>query len=73
MAANAGWVVVAGMLLTVLGAFLHWLFARKDCEHCGIAELKAEISRLYNLVESLWEKSGFTVKDRLEIEGIKKG
>ncbi len=69
---HAGWIVVAALVNLALGAWLHWLFTKNNCERCGLAELKAEISRLCNLVESLWEKAGLTVKERLELEGMRR-
>ncbi len=69
---HAGWVIVASIVSMALGGWLHWLFSRNNCEKCGIAELKAEVSRLCTLIESLWEKAGLTVKERLELEGMRR-
>ncbi len=68
MMEHAGWMIVGSIISMGLGAWLHWLFSKDDCKECGIADLKAEISRLCNLIETLWEKAGLTVKDRLEIQ-----
>lgn len=69
---HAGWTIAGGLLTMIFGAALHWLFARNDCTKCGISELKAEISRLCNLVRALAEKAGMTVKEQLEIESMEK-
>jgi hypothetical protein len=69
---HAGWIVVGGLLCSLIGAFIHWLFARKDCSQCGLKELRDEILRLRSLIESLWETAGKSVKDRLELEAIKR-
>ncbi|MFZ0931235.1 MAG: hypothetical protein WAN11_21695 [Syntrophobacteraceae bacterium] len=67
---HAGWTVVGYMVCLIVGGAVHWLFQRNDCTKCGIAELKAEISRLCNLVRALAEKAGMTVKEQLEIESL---
>jgi hypothetical protein len=70
---HAGWTIVGYIVCTGLGAGAHWLFRRDNCKSCGIAELKAEIARLCNLVRALAEKTGMTVKEQLEIESLEKG
>jgi hypothetical protein len=68
--ANAGWIVAAGLIVSVFGYFLGRYHGSNNCATCGIGELKAEISRLCCLVESLWEKAGLTIKERLEVEAL---
>ncbi len=70
---HVAWYVLGLIISAMFGAALHWLFRKDNCKECGIAELKAEISRLCSLIETLWEKAGLTVKDRLEIEKLEKG
>ncbi|MGO9020045.1 MAG: hypothetical protein ACLQVJ_17045 [Syntrophobacteraceae bacterium] len=67
---HAGWTVVGYMVCLIVGGAVHWLFQRNDCTKCGISELKAEIITFRKLLESLWEKAGLTVKERLEIESL---
>jgi hypothetical protein len=70
---HAGWQVVGYVVSAIIGAALHWLFRKNDCTKCGIADLKAEIARLCNVVELLAEKVGLTVKERKEIESYHGG
>ena len=67
---HAGWTIVGYIVCMALGAAIHWLFRRDNCKNCGIAELKAEIARLCNLVRALAEKTGMTVKEQLEISEL---
>ena len=70
---HAGWMIVGSIVSMVIGAALHWAIRKDNCKSCGIAELKAEISRLCSLVRALAEKAGMTVKEQLEIENLEKG
>lgn len=77
---HAGWILAVGLLLNIFSFLLGKRFGRGDCQSCGITELKAEttalkaeIGRLCNLIETLWENAGLTVKERLEIQKMNIG
>lgn len=67
---NAGWMLSINLILLLAGTGLgRFVSSRKnECEKCGIAQLKAEIIRLCNLVRVLCERAGVPVKEQLEIE-----
>jgi hypothetical protein len=56
----------------LLGAWFHWLFSKNDCKRCGIEELKREIKGFGNLVSSIAEKAGITLKEQLEIKNLER-
>jgi hypothetical protein len=68
---HAGWVVVAGIVLSLVSALVGRLSKKgPDCKNCGLDDLKAEVRRQSSLIRAIAEKAGFTVKDQLEIERI---
>ncbi|MGA2223572.1 MAG: hypothetical protein ABSH41_03915 [Syntrophobacteraceae bacterium] len=69
---HAGWMIVGSIASMVIGAALHWAIRKDNCQNCGIAELKAEISRLCLLVYSLAEKAGMSLKEQLEIQNLER-
>ena len=71
---NAGWMLAINLVLLIVGAGVGRFTAQKnDCSKCGIAQLKAEIVRLCNLVRVLCEKAGVPVKEQLQIESLEAG
>jgi uncharacterized membrane protein (DUF106 family) len=70
---HAAWIILATVISGLIGALIHRVFTDQKCGKCGMAELKAEIARLCNLVRALAEKVGMSVKEQLEIESIDRG
>jgi hypothetical protein len=75
---HAGWQLAGGLILLIMGAVVGRFTAPKnDCSKCGLmelkTELKAEITRLCNLVRALAEKVNLSVKEQLEIERLERG
>jgi hypothetical protein len=68
---STGWMIVGGVVVCLISMLIGRLTApRNDCVNCGIADLKDEVRRQSKLIQAIAEKAGFTVKERLEIEGM---
>jgi len=67
---HAGWIVVGGIVLSLVSMLIGRVLSRPDCKSCGIAELKAEVRQQSNLIRAIAEKAGFTVREQLEIESM---
>lgn len=76
---HAGWILAVSLIVSIVTYLLGRKHGSNNCGTCGITglntkmgEATGEISRLCNLIETLWEKAGLTVKERLEIENLEK-